>query len=117
MPQVIPPYAGCLVGWAGARSLTYGSPRPSTWCSRPWRVDPGVIREDDDVAAVGGYDRKRPVVFIDNWGLPRSTGSIEADRSAALLAQRTARTDAQRAAVALRLADIRAREVALTPAE
>ena len=47
-------------------------------------------------------------MFIDNWGLPRSTGSIEADRSAALLAQRTARTDAQRAAVALRLADIRA---------
>jgi len=84
---------------------------------KPWRVDPGVIGEDDEVAAVGGDDRKRPVVFIDNWGLPRSTGSIEADRSAALLAQRTARTDAQRAAVALRLADIRAREVALTPAE
>ena len=51
------------------------------------------------------------------WGLPRSTGRIEADRSAALLAQRTARTDAQRAAVALRLTDIRAREAALTPAE
>jgi len=56
-------------------------------------------------------------VSIDSWGLPRSTGSIEADRSAALLAQRTARTDAQRAAVALRLADIRAREAALTPAD
>ena len=92
-------------------------PEVIDWCSRPWRVDPGVIREDDEVAAVGGYDRKRPVVFIDNWGLPRSTGSIEADRSAALLAQRTARTDAQRAAVALRLADIRAREAALTSAE
>jgi hypothetical protein len=65
----------------------------------------------------GCYDRKRPAVFIDNWGLPRSTGNIEADRSAALLAQRTARTDAQRAAVALRLADIRAREAALTSAE
>lgn len=71
---------------------------------------------DDEEAAVGGDDWKRPVVFIDNWGLPRSTGNIEADRSAALLAQRTARTDAQRAAVALRLADIRAREAALTPA-
>ncbi len=54
---------------------------------------------------------------INNWGLPRSTGSIEADRSAALLSQRTARTDAQRAAVELRLTDIRAREAALTPAE
>jgi hypothetical protein len=52
-----------------------------------------------------------------NWGLPRSTGRIEADRSAALLAQRTATTDAQRAAVALRLTDIRSREAALTPAE
>ena len=54
---------------------------------------------------------------INNWGLPRSTGSIAADRSAALLSQRTARTEAQRAAVALRLTDIRAREAALTPAE
>lgn len=85
---------------------------------QPWRVDPGVIGEDDEVTAVSGYHRKRgPVVLIDSWGLPRSTGSIEADRSAALLAQRTARTDAQRAAVALRLADIRAREAALIPAE
>jgi hypothetical protein len=48
---------------------------------------------------------------FDDWGLPRSTGNIDADRSAALLAERTARTSAQRAAVALRLADIRAREV------
>jgi hypothetical protein len=47
---------------------------------------------------------------LDSWGLPRSTGNIDADRSAALLAQRTARTDAQRAAVEVRLADIRARE-------
>jgi hypothetical protein len=45
-----------------------------------------------------------------DWGLPRSTGNIDADRSAALLAERTARTNPQRAAVALRLADIRARE-------
>ena|SRR6187549_2009661 len=102
--------AACKQGLTGrARRVRRGG--------KPWRVDPGVIGEDDEVAAVGGDDRKRPVVFIDNWGLPRSTGSIEADRSAALLAQRTARTDAQRAAVALRLADIRAREVALTPAE
>jgi hypothetical protein len=56
-------------------------------------------------------------VPINNWGLPRSTGNIEVDRSAALLAQRTATTDAQRTAVALRLTDIRAREAALTPAE
>ena len=62
-------------------------------------------------------DRKRSTVLIENWGLPRSTDSIEADRSAALLAECTARTDAQRAAVALRLTDIRAREAALTPAE
>jgi hypothetical protein len=61
-------------------------------------------------------DRKRRVVPINNWGLPRSTGSIEADRPAALLAQRTARIDAQRAAVALRLTDIRAREAARTTA-
>jgi hypothetical protein len=47
---------------------------------------------------------------FDDWGLPRSTGNIDADRSAALLAERTARTDAQRAAVVVRLADIRARE-------
>jgi hypothetical protein len=47
---------------------------------------------------------------LDSWGLPRSTGNIDVDRSAALLAQRTARTDAQRAAVAVRLADIRVRE-------
>ena len=63
------------------------------------------------------HDRKRPVVLIDNWSLPRWTGSVQDDRSAALLAQHTATTDAQRAAVALRLADIRAREAALTPAE
>ena len=48
---------------------------------------------------------------FDDWGLPRSTGDLGADRSAALLAERTASTAAQRAAVALRLADIRAREV------
>ena len=47
---------------------------------------------------------------LDNWGLPRSTGDVEADRSAALLAERTATTDAQRAAVAVRMADIRVRE-------
>jgi len=47
---------------------------------------------------------------FDDWGLPRSTGNIDADRAAALLAERTATTSAQRAAVALRLADIRARE-------
>ena len=47
---------------------------------------------------------------FDEWGLPRSTGNIDADRSAALIAERTARTSAQRAAVALRLADLRARE-------
>ena len=56
-------------------------------------------------------------MLIKNWGLPRSTDSIEADRSAALLAERTARTDAQRAAVALRLTDIRAREAALASVE
>ena len=48
---------------------------------------------------------------FDHWGLPRSTGNLDADRSAALLAERTARTSAQRAAVAVRLADIRARKV------
>jgi hypothetical protein len=48
---------------------------------------------------------------FDDWGLPRATGNIDADRSAALLAERTAKTDAQRAAVVVRLADIRAREV------
>lgn len=47
---------------------------------------------------------------FDEWGLPRSTGNIDADRSAALIAERTARTSAQRAAVALRLADLRVRE-------
>jgi hypothetical protein len=52
----------------------------------------------------------RTMTSLDNWGLPRSTGNIDADRSAALLAERTAKTDAQRAAVAVRLADIRARE-------
>jgi hypothetical protein len=56
-------------------------------------------------------------VLIENWGLPRSTECIEADRSAALLAERTARTDAQRAAVALRLTDIRAREAAIASTE
>ena len=54
---------------------------------------------------------------INNWGVPRSTGSIAADRSAALLSQGAAWTDAQRGAVALRRSDIRAREAALTPAE
>ena len=76
----------------------------------PLRVDPGVIGEDDDPAARMRLRPEEAMVFIDNWGLPRSTGDLEADRSAALLAQRTARTDAQRAAAALRLADIRARE-------
>ena len=109
MPRSSSVYADGLVDRAGVSQL-------KGRFSRPRRVDPGVIGEDDEVAAVGGDDWKRPVVFIDNWGLPRSTGDIEADRSAALLAQRTARTDAQRAAVALRLADIRAREAALTPA-
>ncbi len=46
----------------------------------------------------------------DSWGLPRSTGDIDADRSAALLAERTATTASQRAAVAVRMADIRVRE-------
>jgi len=50
------------------------------------------------------------VMSLDNWGLPRSTGDVEADRSAALVAERTATTDAQRAAVAVRMADIRVRE-------
>lgn len=57
------------------------------------------------------------MVLIDDWRLPRSTGSVQDDRAVALLAQHTATTDAQRAAVALRLADICAREAAVTPAE
>jgi hypothetical protein len=52
---------------------------------------------------------------FDDWGLPRSTGNIDADRSAALLAERTARTSAQRAAVAVRLADIREGRGAKSP--
>jgi hypothetical protein len=54
---------------------------------------------------------ERPMTSFDDWGLPRSTGNLDADRSTALLAERTATTSAQRAAVAVRLADIRAREV------
>jgi hypothetical protein len=49
------------------------------------------------------------MMSLENWGLPRSTANIEADRSAVLRAERVARTDAHTAAVALRLADIRSR--------
>jgi hypothetical protein len=50
------------------------------------------------------------VTSFDDWGLPRSTGEIDAD-DRPLSSPSAPRTNAQRAAVAVRLADIRAREV------
>lgn len=45
----------------------------------------------------------------DDWRLPRSTGDLQADMRAADLARRTARTDAQRAAVAVRMESLQHR--------
>ena len=81
------------------------------------RVDRSAFEEHDGMAAPCAARPEEARGVHRHWSLPRSTGSVQDDRSAALLAQHTATTDAQRAAVALRLADIRAREAALTPAE